>query len=362
MIMNFRIPSSIFINIIRAQEEIRIIPCEPITLNKFYENNSHKNSKLNKIYKKRKGKLLALIIDEKQIKKLDASKKKQRRGRAVKASKKEERLLQKKMGALWEYVLRPTANRITQMVRDGVDAVVIADVIEGALRAAELQYGIATDDLITQWQMGVGDESRKALQKGLSGSLAVDISALVDVPEIADTLSLGSIEASQLIKSIPSEYLGQIAKAVTDNYVGVAQPGDRSLLQQIKEIGKVSKNRARLIARDQTSKLTAAVNQTRQTSIGISMYIWHNSQDNRVVGKPGGLYPKGNKAHGNHWVMEGVYCKWNDHSVYSVDKGKSWKKRTGEMPKIIPGAEIQCRCHAEPIIDIEKILEFAKSS
>lgn len=356
------IPSSIFIKIIRAYKDIGIISCEPIALNNFYKNNFHKKPRSNNIYKKRKGKSLALIIDEKQIKKLDISKKKQRRGRAVKASKKEERLLQKKMGALWEYVLRPTANRITQMVQDGVDAVVIADVIEGALRTAELQYGIATDDLITQWQMGVGDESRKALQKGLSGSLAVDISALVDVPEIADTLSLGSIEASQLIKSIPSEYLGQIAKAVTDNYVGVAQPGDRSLLQQIIKIGKVSKKRANLIARDQTSKLTAAVNQTRQTSVGITMYIWHNSQDNRVVGKPGGLYPKGNKAHGNHWVMEGLYCKWDDHFVYSNDKGKSWKKRTREMPKTTPGAEIQCRCHAEPIIDIDEILEFTKSS
>lgn len=305
---------------------------------------------------------MALIIDERQIKRLDDSKRKQRRGRAVKASKREERAMQKKMAALWENVLRPTANRIKQMVRDGAGATEIADVIETALYAAEFQYDVATDDIITQWQMGVGAESRQALQKGLSQSLAVDISALVDIPEIAETISLGSIEASKLIKSIPGEYLGQVAKAVTDNYLGIPMTDDRSLLQQIMEIGKVSKNRATLIARDQTSKLTAAVNQTRQTSIGISMYIWRNMRDKRVVGNPGGFYPKGSKSHGNHWAMEGMYCKWNDHTVYSKNKGKSWKKRARDMPKAIPGAEIQCRCFAEPVIDIAQILKHTNRS
>ncbi len=305
---------------------------------------------------------MALIIDERQIRRLKASKRKARRGRAVKVSAKEERAMQKRMATLWKQVLRPVSERIKQMVRDGVPAVDIADEIETALYAAEFQYNVATDDIITQWQMGVGAESRDALRTGLSGSLAIDISALVDVPEIAETLSLGSIEASQLIKSIPSEYLGQVAKAVTDNYLGIPMTDDRSLLQEIMQIGKVSENRATLIARDQTSKLTAAVNKTRQSSIGVSMYIWRNMKDNRVVGKPGGLYPKGNKVHGNHWVMEGVYCQWKDPTVYSTNKGKLWKTRTSDMPKAAPGVEIQCRCFAEPVIDVDKILDHTQRS
>lgn len=303
---------------------------------------------------------MALIIDEKQLTRLKSSKRKRRRGRAVKVSAKVERAMQKRMTALWAQVLRPTAERIKQMVRDGANAIDIADVIETAMLEAEFRYDVETNDIVTQWQMGVDDESRQALRKGLSSSLAVDVSALVDDPKIAETLALGSIAAASLIKSIPGQYLGQIAKAVTENYAGIPLPDDRSLLQQIIEIGKVSKNRAQLIARDQTSKLTATVNQTRQTSIGISMYIWHNMQDNRVVGKPGGLYPKGNKAHGNHWIMEGMYCKWNDPTVYSTDKGKKWKKRTTEMPRLPPSMEIQCRCFAEPVIDLDDILRHSQ--
>lgn len=303
---------------------------------------------------------MALIIDEKQILRLQARKRKQRRGRAVKPSAKQERLMRKRMSSLWEQVLRPTADLIKQMVRDGASAIELADVIEKALNLAEFQYGVETDDIVTQWQMGVDDESRLALRKGLSGSLAVDISALVDVPKITETLSLGSMEASGLIKSIPGEYLGEIAQAVMDNFAGVPLPDGRSLLQQIIKVGDVSKDRAQLIARDQTSKLTAAVNQTRQTSIGIPMYIWRNMKDNRVVGKPGGLYPEGNKMHGNHWIMEGVYCKWDDPTVYSKDKGKTWKKRTSEMPKSSPGMDILCRCFAEPVIDIDEIIKYSE--
>jgi uncharacterized protein with gpF-like domain len=123
----------------------------------------------------------------------------------------------------------------------------------------------------------------------------------------------------------------------------------------------VSKNRAKLIARDQTSKLTGLVNQTRQQSIGIEAYIWRTVKDQRVVGNPGGKYPEGNKAHGDHHMMEGVWCKWDDPTVFSRDGGKTWIKRPAQAPKSSPGQDIQCRCHAEPVIDTKKIMECVKS-
>lgn len=300
---------------------------------------------------------MALIIDEKQILRLEASKRKRRRGRAVKASAKAERMMRRRMSALWKQVLTPVAEKIKQMVRDDVPLSDIADEIERALFKAEFQYDVEMEDIVTQWQMGVDDDSRKALRKGLSESLAIDVSAVVDTPAIKDAIAGGSMDASQLIKSVPGDYLGQVARAVTNNFAGIPLPEGRSLLQQIIKIGKVSKNRAQLIARDQTSKLTAVVNQTRQISIGVSMYIWRTAKDSHVVGNPSGIYPVGSKAHGDHYVMEGVYCKWDDNTVYSTDKGKTWKKRKSEMPKSIPGWEIQCRCFAEPVIDLDEILK-----
>lgn len=299
---------------------------------------------------------MALIIDEKQMFKLQTSKRKFRRGRAVKSSIKEQRKMRERMGELWRQVLVPVAEKIKQMVRDNVPLSDVADEIERALYQAEFKYNVEMKDIVTQWQMGVSAESSKAIRKGLSESLGVDISALMDTPDIKNAIAAGSMRASRLIKSIPGDYLGRVADAVTNNYIGEPQPGGRSLLQQIIEIGKVSKNRARIIARDQTTKLNATINKVRQTSIGISVYIWRTAKDSHVVGNPSGVYPIGNNKHGDHYVMEGLYCKWDDNTVYSNDKGKIWKKRTRKMPKLTPGQEILCRCFAEPIIDIDAII------
>lgn len=305
---------------------------------------------------------MALILDEQQIRRLHRSKIKRRRGRAVKVSAKVDLKFRRAMSALWREILLPTAAQVKEMVRANAPASEIASVIERALASAEANYDIQADDLVTQWQMGIDSESRKALRKGLSHSLGVDVSALVDTPQISEAMSLGSTEASRLIKRIPGDYLHQVSQAVSDNFAGVPQPDNRSLLEQIIHIGKVSKKRAHLIARDQTSKLTSTINKTRQTSIGISTYIWRHANDTRVVGKPGGVYPEGSKLHRNHWIMGGLYCQWADNTVYSRDKGNTWLKRKPEMARSIPGWEIQCRCYAEPVIDIDAILKYSSES
>lgn len=302
---------------------------------------------------------MPIILDERQIKRLEASKRRRRRGRAIKASKKQERLMRKRMSALWDEVLRPTAERLKQMARDGAPATEMAEFIDSATNQAEFFYGVNTEDLITQWEMGVDKESRQALRQALSRTLEVDVTALVDDPAIADTMRLRSKQAADLIVSIPSDYLEQVNRAVLDNHAGIPFPDDRSLLQEIMHIGKVSKKRATLIARDQTQKLSASIDKTRQEEIGIKMYVWRTAEDQRVVGNPSGLFPKGNSRHGDHYAMSKVYCSWSDNTVYSKDKGNTWLKRKPEMPKTIPGWDIQCRCYASPVIDLDEILANA---
>ncbi len=81
-----------------------------------------------------------------------------------------------------------------------------------------------------------------------------------------------------------------------------------------------------------------------------------------MVGKPGGIYPEGSKLHRNHWIMGGLYCQWEDNTVYSRNKGNTWLKRKPEMARSTPGWEIQCRCYAEPVIDIDEILKHSSLS
>ena len=159
---------------------------------------------------------------------------------------------------------------------------------------------------------------------------------------VADAVGLMSNEARDLITSIPEEYLADVQRAITRNYMQLPFPEGRSLAEHIQHIAGVSEDRARLIARDQTSKINTAVNMARMESIGIEKYVWRTAKDNRVVGKPGGKYPEGGAMHGDHWEREG--------KVFRVDT----PPHDGH-----PGYAINCRCYCEPIIELDKLRRAA---
>jgi uncharacterized protein with gpF-like domain len=271
-----------------------------------------------------------------------------------------ERELLNRMNKLWEKVLFPATERIKQMVAAGAPAYEIADLIEKVLDEAQTEYNIVSDDILRRWMATVDQITRNNMFHGLQESLGVDIQALVDTPEMQLVLQGSSLEAAGLIKSIPRDYMGEVAKAVADNYVGKPLPEGRSLLDHIQAVSKVSRNRARVIARDQTNKLVGNINQARQQSIGIETYKWRTVKDQRVVGKPGGKYPEGNKAHGNHYMMEGRLCRWDDPTVIYDENKEKWVKRDDEMPQTHPGIEINYRCRGEGIINVQKILKYAQ--
>lgn len=127
------------------------------------------------------------------------------------------------------------------------------------------------------------------------------------------------------------------------------------------ELGKLNlmyKNRAELIATDQIGKLNGVLTKNRQTEAGIEFYRWDTANNERVRGRPGGKYPR---AVPSHWAMQGMWCKWDDSSVYAnpetdVDrddrgdiKQVRWQSRTAVMPLGIPGEAIRCQCTAAPV-------------
>ena len=84
---------------------------------------------------------------------------------------------------------------------------------------------------------------------------------------------------------------------------------------------KKAKNRAKLIARDQTNKFLGNLNELRQTSLGVEEYTWSTSKDERV--RP------------THQAKEGKTFKWSDPP-----------NDTGH-----PGHDINCRCTALPVLE-----------
>lgn len=218
----------------------------------------------------------------------------------------------------------------------------------------DFQISMVADDMAQNWVDAVNKWNRRQTMETMRKALGIDIAAIVD-EAMKDDLEIMIYEAASYIKTIPEYLVGSVARRVLEHFKGEPMPHNRTLRQQIREEFKVSDGRAKVLARDQTSKMNTSLTAIRQRKLGIDTYIWKTARDERVVGRPGGVYPKISKLHRNHWMMQGLLCKWEDASVYSDDNGKTWKKRLPEMPQNHPGEDIMCRCRAAPYIDIEAL-------
>lgn len=121
-----------------------------------------------------------------------------------------------------------------------------------------------------------------------------------------------------LIKSVPERMFGELREKIAEHYSqGSMRPDE--LARTVQERYGVSESRARLIARDQTSKLNGALTSERHRSIGITRAIWRTVGDNRVRDE--------------HEALNGV-----EYQLSSPPLGG-------------PGAEIQCRCYEDPVLE-----------
>jgi uncharacterized protein with gpF-like domain len=90
-----------------------------------------------------------------------------------------------------------------------------------------------------------------------------------------------------------------------------------------------TRNRAKLIARDQHSKFAAALNRTRSAALGAEHYQWRSVRDARV---------------------RDDHQEWNTH--YFRKDGKEVDKAGQLVPGgkdtggVQPGDEVNCRCSA----------------
>jgi len=134
-----------------------------------------------------------------------------------------------------------------------------------------------------------------------------------------------------LIKSDMQKYIGQI-NALTERAVTTGMTVKELSKQILALDDKISKSRANFIARDQIGKLNGQITQRRMEDVGLEMYIWETSGDERV--------------RESHQLIDGGLCRWDDSTVYSQDGGKTWIKRPYGAVLLHPGMDFQCRCSA----------------
>ena len=173
--------------------------------------------------------------------------------------------------------------------------------------------------------------------------IAVGDAFVQDEPWVAKTLNDWAQNQVSLITKATQDMLDKVAARVR---TGVKEgQTNREITRKImSDLPGISFRRARIIARDQASKLNGELSQGRMTDAGLETYIWETAYDERVRGRPGGRYPH---ALPSHWEMQGKICRWDDPTVCRSTSGE-WEKRPANAPYNHPGMEIMCRCVALP--------------
>jgi SPP1 gp7 family putative phage head morphogenesis protein len=140
-------------------------------------------------------------------------------------------------------------------------------------------------------------------------------------------------EQVELIKSIPLEAGYRAQKIAFEAALeGTrAQANSDTIKQLEEEMGfstKAAISRAMLIARTETARANASINQSRAMAVGSGQYRWHNSGDGAV--RHSHKFYKGKR-------LQGMIFSWDDPPT--LDDGM----------KGHPGTFPNCRCFAEPI-------------
>lgn len=181
----------------------------------------------------------------------------------------------------------------------------------------------------------LNQNSSNSFNSNIKNSVGLDLNRIVSTPEISDALNMAIINNTALIKSIKDEYKDNVSKLIRDNVFNGERP--TNIVTQIKDIGGVTKSRAKFIARDQTAKVNSDLVEIRAKAIGSDTYNWSGSMDER--------------ERTSHKVMEGMLCKWSDPTVYSDDDGVTWKKRSAiGGVELHVGRDYNCRCVGLPVI------------
>lgn len=181
------------------------------------------------------------------------------------------------------------------------------------LERFEKKDNTADDEKIAQGFVSRGNiQNQQEVSKNLKNQTGIDLIAyLGNSPRIAEKVNAMTTDNVQLIKSIRSQYLDKVQNAVTQAVVSGTL--NKDLVQQIKDIGKTTEKRAIFIARDQSSKLNAALTQARHEDVGIKKYMWSTSLDERVrdshADKEGQIFEYANPPADTGNPGHGVNCR-----------------------------------------------------
>lgn len=131
-----------------------------------------------------------------------------------------------------------------------------------------------------------------------------------------------------LIQSIPTEAAQRVHELTIKGLEDSTRAAE--FAEEIHRTGEVTRSRATLIARTEVARTSTTLTQARAEAIGSTHYIWRTAHDSSV--RPG------------HRAMEGKVCEWARPPAVIEN---------GETMHFHPGQIWNCRCYAEPVLDLD---------
>jgi SPP1 gp7 family putative phage head morphogenesis protein len=144
----------------------------------------------------------------------------------------------------------------------------------------------------------------------------------------------------KLITSLPLSAAERIQEIVRNNLTTGTRA--ETVAKELSQTGIVTKSRAMLIARTETSKMVTNMVKARAEEIGLNWFVW----------KATGGYSGDGRTRSAHRKMDNVLCTWNDppnpEALFPDRKAKPY----GDY---LPGATFNCRCYAAPLIRLDDV-------
>lgn len=192
-----------------------------------------------------------------------------------------------------------------------------------ALRIMAVRLAQTATDAVNRILELEAKRHTETFSKQAKSVLGIDISSVVSDEDLGEYMRSAAARNAGLIKSLGADTVKEIERIVLQNQIngGTSRNVEKELIDRF----GVSKSRAKLIAQDQTAKITAELNGIRQRQAGIGKYEWQTSEDERV--RP------------LHKSLNGKIYHW----------GESTGAEGGQPP----GMPIRCRCVALGIVEIE---------
>jgi SPP1 gp7 family putative phage head morphogenesis protein len=187
-------------------------------------------------------------------------------------------------------------------------------------------------DALIPWARGVAltmlkevDAKDRDAWRALGTSISQQLHADLRTAPVGNRVQELLTQQVELITSIPRQAAERAHALVKEGLEGGKRASE--VAEELERTTEVTRSRAILIARTETSRAATVLVQARAESVGSTAYLWRTAMDSDV--RPG------------HEAMEGKVCEWANPPA--VDEG-------GRILHHHPGAVWNCRCYAEPVL------------